>query len=58
MQGGSQAIEDCVIFSVAFQLAGKDNLPLAVQAWEKIRYLCVRETQLIGEDVRNRWYRC
>jgi len=58
MQGGSQAIEDGVVLAVALQLAGKDNLPPAVQAWEKIRYLRVRESQLIGEDVRNRWHRC
>jgi len=57
MHGGSQAIEDGVVLAVALQVAGKDNLPLAIQAWKKIRYLRVRESQLIGEDVRNRWHR-
>ncbi|EGO20741.1 hypothetical protein SERLADRAFT_442075 [Serpula lacrymans var. lacrymans S7.9] len=56
-QGGSQAIEDGVTLAAALQLAGKDNIPLAVESWEKIRYLRVRRSQLMGEEVRNKWHR-
>jgi len=58
IQGGSQAIEDGVVPAVALQVARKDNLPLAVYVWEKIRYLRGRVSQLIGEDVCNRWHQC
>ncbi|EIW78864.1 hypothetical protein CONPUDRAFT_166747, partial [Coniophora puteana RWD-64-598 SS2] len=36
-QGASQAIEGGVTLAVLFQLAGKQNVPVALQAWEKIR---------------------
>lgn len=37
MQGASQAVEDGVALAVTLQLAGKDDIPLAVRTWEKIR---------------------
>ncbi|KIK02000.1 hypothetical protein K443DRAFT_677995 [Laccaria amethystina LaAM-08-1] len=35
----SQAIEDGVVLAVTLHLAGKHNVPLAVKAWERIRYV-------------------
>ncbi|KAH7908343.1 hypothetical protein BJ138DRAFT_1174229 [Hygrophoropsis aurantiaca] len=55
-QGGSQAIEDGVTLAAVLQMAGKENIPLAVRSWEKIRYHRVRHTQLMGEEVRNKWH--
>ncbi|KAH1911851.1 hypothetical protein KXV74_000226 [Aspergillus fumigatus] len=37
-QGGSQAIEDGVVVATALELAGKENVPLALRVAEKIRY--------------------
>jgi len=39
MQGASQAVEDGVVLAVALELAGKTNIPLALKAWETIRYV-------------------
>lgn len=36
-QGGSQAIEDGVVVATALELAGKENVPLALRVAEKIR---------------------
>ncbi|KAH7908344.1 monooxygenase [Hygrophoropsis aurantiaca] len=55
-QGASQAIEDGVTVAVALQLAGKGDVPLAVKAWEKIRYQRVRDSQLMGEATRDKWH--
>ncbi|TFK53831.1 monooxygenase [Heliocybe sulcata] len=56
-QGASQAIEDGITLAVALQLAGKENVRLAVQTWEKIRYQRVRKAQLFGEQVRDMWHK-
>jgi hypothetical protein len=39
MQGASQAVEDGVSIAVLLQKAGKANVPLAVQAFEKMRWV-------------------
>jgi len=56
IQGASQAIEDGVTLAVVLQLAGKDNVPVSLQAWEKIRYQRVRDAQLMGESTRDKWH--
>ncbi|EPQ61259.1 FAD/NAD P-binding domain-containing protein [Gloeophyllum trabeum ATCC 11539] len=56
-QGASQAVEDGVTLAVVLQLAGKENVHLAVREWEKIRYQRVRRAQLIGESVRDMWHK-
>ncbi|TFK39649.1 hypothetical protein BDQ12DRAFT_682150 [Crucibulum laeve] len=56
IQGASQAIEDGVALAVTLQLAGKRKVPLAVKAWEHIRYERVRLAQLIGESTRDKWH--
>jgi 2-polyprenyl-6-methoxyphenol hydroxylase-like FAD-dependent oxidoreductase len=38
-QGASQAIEDAAVLSIALELAGKQNVPLGLQAAEKIRLI-------------------
>ncbi|KAI0060258.1 monooxygenase [Artomyces pyxidatus] len=57
VQGASQAVEDGVTLAVVLQLAGKMSVPLAVRAWEKIRYQRVRYAQLLGESTRDKWHR-
>ena len=58
MQGASQAVEDGTTLAVVLQLAHTlhQPVPLAVRAWEKIRYQRVRRAQLTGESVRNKWH--
>ncbi|EJU03229.1 FAD/NADP-binding domain-containing protein [Dacryopinax primogenitus] len=55
-QGASQAIEDGVTLAVNLKLAGKKNVQLALQAFEKMRYGRVRGAQLTGEFNRDRWH--
>ncbi|KAH7929062.1 monooxygenase [Leucogyrophana mollusca] len=55
-QGASQAIEDGVTLAVTLQLAGKNDVPLAVKSWENIRYQRVRNSQLMGESTRDKWH--
>ena len=57
IQGASQAIEDGITLAVTLQLAGKKDVPLAVRAWEKIRYGRVRRAQLTGESTRDMWHK-
>jgi len=57
IQGASQAVEDGVVFASILKLAGKNNVPLAVRAWEDIRYQRVRKAQLTGETTRDRWHK-
>ncbi|KAE8148271.1 FAD/NAD(P)-binding domain-containing protein [Aspergillus avenaceus] len=44
-QGGSQAIEDAAVLAICLELAGKENIPLALQVTEKIRYRRATEVQ-------------
>ncbi|KAK2868063.1 hypothetical protein FQN49_003198 [Arthroderma sp. PD_2] len=37
-QGGTQAIEDAAVLAIALELAGKQDVPLALSVAEKIRY--------------------
>ncbi|EPQ55368.1 FAD/NAD P-binding domain-containing protein [Gloeophyllum trabeum ATCC 11539] len=57
IQGASQAMEDGVVLAACLQLAGKQNVPLAVRAYEKIRYGRVRRAQLLGEETRDMWHK-
>ncbi|ETW79363.1 hypothetical protein HETIRDRAFT_50323 [Heterobasidion irregulare TC 32-1] len=57
IQGASQAVEDGVSLAALLQLAGREDVPLAVQSWEHIRYQRVRFAQLLGESTRNKWHR-
>lgn len=50
-------MEDGCTLAVCFELAGKQNIPEALRAYEKIRYDRVRAAQKTGEDTRNNWHR-
>jgi len=55
-QGASQATESAAVLALCLKLAGKDNIPLATRVYEKLRFARVRQSQLNGEDVRDRWH--
>ncbi|KAH8119593.1 monooxygenase [Phellopilus nigrolimitatus] len=57
MQGASQAIEDGVTLAAALQIGGKQDVSLAVRAWEKLRYQRVRKAQVTGETTRDMWHK-
>ena len=43
--------------AITLQVAGKGDVPLAMRAWEKIRYGRVRRAQLTGESTRDMWHK-
>ncbi|KAJ9207934.1 transcriptional regulator family: Fungal Specific TF [Paecilomyces variotii] len=55
-QGTSQATESGAVLALCLALAGKGNVPLATRVYEKLRFDRVRQSQLSGEDLRNRWH--
>ncbi|KAF2175286.1 FAD/NAD(P)-binding domain-containing protein [Zopfia rhizophila CBS 207.26] len=57
IQGASQSIEDGVALAVCLELAGKTNVPLAVRAYEKIRYGRVHKAQAMGVKTREKWHK-
>ncbi|KAK8867625.1 FAD/NAD(P)-binding domain-containing protein [Apiospora arundinis] len=57
-QGAAQAIEDGVTIATCLRLGGgKDAVPTAVRAHEKIRYERVRAAQKTGESTRDMWHK-
>jgi salicylate hydroxylase len=54
-QGASQAIEDGVTIAVCLDLASKNgiSIPLAMKAYELLRYKRTVATMKLGEEVRN-----
>ncbi|EPQ55308.1 monooxygenase [Gloeophyllum trabeum ATCC 11539] len=57
IQGASQAMEDGCVLAACLQIGGKENVPMAVRAYEKIRYERVRRAQLLGEETRDMWHK-
>lgn len=57
IQGASQSIEDGVVLATTLDLCGRDRIPLAVRAYEKIRYDRVHRAQAMGPVTRERWHR-
>ncbi|ORY18252.1 hypothetical protein BCR34DRAFT_554462 [Clohesyomyces aquaticus] len=57
IQGASQSIEDGVVLAACLELAGKNKVPLAVSAFEKIRYKRVHDAQAMGPKTRERWHK-
>ncbi|KAL1977089.1 hypothetical protein VTN31DRAFT_3371 [Thermomyces dupontii] len=55
-QGASQATESAAVLALCMKLAGRGNVPLATRVYEKLRFDRVRQSQLSGEDLRNRWH--
>lgn len=56
IQGASQSIEDGVALAVSLELTGKKDVPLAVRAYEKLRYERVHKAQAMGPKTRARWH--
>ena len=56
-QGAAQALEDSVNIAVCLRKAGKENIPRAVRAHERIRYDRVRKVQKTGESTRDLWHK-
>lgn len=50
-------MEDGISLAICLGLAGKEDVPTAVRAWEKIRYQRVRRAQITGETNRNKWHK-
>jgi len=57
IQGASQSMEDGVTIAVCLERAGKAKAPLALKAFESIRYERVKATQKTGETTRNQWHK-
>jgi 2-polyprenyl-6-methoxyphenol hydroxylase-like FAD-dependent oxidoreductase len=57
IQGASQSIEDGSALAVCLELSGKGNIPLAVRAYEKLRYERVHKAQAMGPKTRDRWHK-
>ena len=57
IQGASQSIEDGSALAVCLELSGKAKAPLAVRAYEKIRYDRVHRAQAMGPKTRERWHK-
>ena len=56
-QGATQALEDGVTIALCLKLAGKDKVPTALRAHEKIRYDRVCKVQKTGETTRDKWHK-
>ncbi|KAK4224693.1 6-hydroxynicotinate 3-monooxygenase [Podospora fimiseda] len=57
IQGASQSIEDGVALAACLELSGKENIPRALRAYEKLRYERVHKAQAMGPKTRNRWHK-
>lgn len=57
IQGASQSIEDGVALATCLELAGKLDVPLAVCAYEKMRYERVHKAQATGVKTREKWHK-
>lgn len=61
-QGASQAAESAGVLAVCLGLVGdgdgggRDEVPVATRAYEKLRFPRVRVSQTHGEDLRDRWH--
>ncbi|TKA80884.1 hypothetical protein B0A49_00835 [Cryomyces minteri] len=57
IQGASQAMEDGATIAVCLQLSGKEQAPLVLKAYQRIRYDRVRAAQKTGEMTRDKWHK-
>jgi len=55
--GASQALEDSTTLATVLELAGKNNIPLALRAYESLRYERVCLAQRNGFETRHRWHK-
>ncbi|KAK0672363.1 hypothetical protein QBC41DRAFT_24385 [Cercophora samala] len=57
IQGASQSIEDGVVLATCLELSGKQDIPRALKAYEKLRYARVHRAQANGPKMRERWHK-
>ena len=50
-------MEDGATIGVCLELAGKNDVPTALRAFEKIRYERVLRAQKTGEKTRDKWHK-
>jgi hypothetical protein len=50
-------MEDGVTLAICLRKAGKQNVPLGVRVYERIRYDRVRRVQKTGESTRDMWHK-
>jgi 2-polyprenyl-6-methoxyphenol hydroxylase-like FAD-dependent oxidoreductase len=56
IQGASQSIEDGVVLAACLEMTGKKDVPLAIRAYEEIRYERVHKAQATGVKTREKWH--
>ncbi|KAL2867530.1 uncharacterized protein BJX67DRAFT_387786 [Aspergillus lucknowensis] len=56
-QGATQALEDGVTIATCLKWAGRERIPEALRAFEKIRYDRVCKVQETGKTTRERWHK-
>ncbi|KAK4937415.1 hypothetical protein LTR10_021952 [Elasticomyces elasticus] len=57
IQGASQSMEDGVTLAITLEKAGKADVPLALRAYEAIRYGRVHRAQMTGVTTREQWHK-
>ncbi|EAT79589.1 hypothetical protein HBI56_149870 [Parastagonospora nodorum] len=57
IQGASQSIEDGVVLAACLEMTGKKDVPLAIRAYEEIRYERVHKAQATGVKTREKWHK-
>ncbi|KAI9709923.1 MAG: hypothetical protein M1820_003001 [Bogoriella megaspora] len=57
IQGASQAMEDGTCIAVCLSLSGAKEAPMALRAFERIRYERVRKAQETGVSTRDTWHK-
>ncbi|KIX09902.1 uncharacterized protein Z518_00983 [Rhinocladiella mackenziei CBS 650.93] len=57
IQGASQSMEDGVTLAITLEKSGKENVPLALRAYEAIRYERVHKAQKTGVTTREQWHK-
>lgn len=54
--GGAQAIEGAATIGALLDINGKDDIPLALSAYERLRFERCSLTQRMGWETRHRWH--
>ncbi|KAH7077569.1 hypothetical protein BKA63DRAFT_411071 [Paraphoma chrysanthemicola] len=54
--GGAQAIEDGATLAILITRAGRHELPMALRAYERLRFERTSLTQRMGWETRHRWH--
>ncbi|KAI9693321.1 MAG: hypothetical protein M1822_005317 [Bathelium mastoideum] len=57
IQGASQSMEDGACIAVCLVLSGKEHAPMALRAFERIRYERVKKAQATGVSTRDTWHK-